>query len=270
MAEQLKLSPGAVSQALTGGPSTVRVSAETIRRVNKLARQLGYRPNQAARTLRTGRSGMAGILSLCRFDDLHNQHLFLARRNFIEMGLLPIIHEVASPSPRDCAKAIDLMLDANVEAILLVRCGLPAAQIRRLRQAGVAMVSVQGRASGYFPNYQADRTSGYALLGRHLIEQGNRTITLIHCDSKQRSLQNRATKSAIDGLRQAVKQARHQGHQVTLKIHPVHAEFDGYMLKSVPHMHGYYAVGYLGMKEIITAGQVPNAVVTTGDHGIFI
>lgn len=55
----LGLSPATVSRALNGFPE---VSAKTRARVEEAARKMNYRPNQIARTLVTGRSGMVGFI----------------------------------------------------------------------------------------------------------------------------------------------------------------------------------------------------------------
>ncbi|MBO6757496.1 MAG: substrate-binding domain-containing protein [Roseibium sp.] len=57
LAERLKLSQTTVSRALNGYPE---VSAKTRRRVEEMARALGYAPNQQARRLATGRSMSIG------------------------------------------------------------------------------------------------------------------------------------------------------------------------------------------------------------------
>ena len=59
IAEELGLSPATVSRALNGFPE---VNALTREKVEQAAEKLGYRPNQLAKKLVTGRSGMVGLV----------------------------------------------------------------------------------------------------------------------------------------------------------------------------------------------------------------
>ena len=59
ISHRLGISVTQVSRALGGYPD---VSDETRKRVEDMARQLGYRPNPTARKLRSGRSGIVGLV----------------------------------------------------------------------------------------------------------------------------------------------------------------------------------------------------------------
>ena len=59
IAKKLNLSIAAVSRALDGYPD---ISAETRRRVQETAREMGYAPNQAARQLRRRRADAIGYI----------------------------------------------------------------------------------------------------------------------------------------------------------------------------------------------------------------
>ncbi|GAB3460071.1 LacI family DNA-binding transcriptional regulator [Kineococcus endophyticus] len=62
VAERAGVSRSAVSFVLSGRTDQ-RLSEETSARVRRAAEELGYRPNAAARTLRTGRSGTVALVS---------------------------------------------------------------------------------------------------------------------------------------------------------------------------------------------------------------
>lgn len=120
LAKRLELSPGAVSQALNGTPSTIRVSPKTAERVKKLAGKLGYRPNQAARILRTGRSGMVGILVRQGFGSLIPVHMFYARQHAERVGLFPFIYEISSTKADAAERGVEFVLDAKVDALMVL------------------------------------------------------------------------------------------------------------------------------------------------------
>jgi DNA-binding LacI/PurR family transcriptional regulator len=56
------VSPGTASKVLTGNGVAYQVSASTIERVQRVAKELGYVPNIAARNLRLQRTGQIGIV----------------------------------------------------------------------------------------------------------------------------------------------------------------------------------------------------------------
>ena len=63
IARETGTSISAVSAALKGNRSTAKVSEETRRRVIEEAKRLGYRPSHAARSLKSGRTGIFGFIT---------------------------------------------------------------------------------------------------------------------------------------------------------------------------------------------------------------
>src|SRR5438132_13342721 len=57
------VSPPTVSRVLNGRASSIRISTDTIDRVRTVAAQLGYRPNAAARSLRTTQTQTIGVIA---------------------------------------------------------------------------------------------------------------------------------------------------------------------------------------------------------------
>jgi LacI family transcriptional regulator len=62
IADKLNVSVGLVSLVLSGKSHEFRISDEMAAKVIETAKALGYRPNQLARGLRTGKSGIIGLL----------------------------------------------------------------------------------------------------------------------------------------------------------------------------------------------------------------
>lgn len=78
VAERAGVSVATVSFVLSGRPSgRIAASESTAARVRATAAALGYRPNQAARAIRTGRSGLV-LLSLTQLSDPWSQSLSAA------------------------------------------------------------------------------------------------------------------------------------------------------------------------------------------------
>src|SRR3954453_10824855 len=62
LAERLSLSPASVSLVINNAPGAQSIPAKTQDRIRAAALELGYRPNQLARSLRSRRSYTIGIL----------------------------------------------------------------------------------------------------------------------------------------------------------------------------------------------------------------
>src|SRR5262245_7615447 len=63
LAEQLGLSPASVSLVINDAPGAQSIPAKTQDRIRAAAQEMGYRPNQLARSLRSRRSFTVGILT---------------------------------------------------------------------------------------------------------------------------------------------------------------------------------------------------------------
>lgn len=258
LAKRLKLSPGAVSQALNGTPSTIRVSPKTALRVRKMADKLNYRPNRMARILRTGRSGMVGILTHQGFSELTPVHLYHARVNAERVGLIPFIYEISSSLPDAERLAVQFILDVKVDALLVL--GWEEKNVGLIKNAGIPVAVVGKLDSRAVPSYFVDQVGGYRTAAQHLIDLGHDRICLV--TDQDKTIYHIA---GIQGVESAVNAAKKRGRPASWTLQPVKPRFDGFMVRSVPHIHGVYAAGYLGMKAIIAKGDLPDAIVFRGD-----
>ncbi len=156
-----------------------RVSETTRARVRDAARQLGYVPHAAARSLRAGRSNLvlmpASISAVGRLvsdwvDDLHSE---LDRH-----GYTAVLHAGRFPDPLDAARAWAEMRPAAVVAMDGDRFGGQAAEL--LRRAGVrgllafAAHPVEGVHTVGFDHARIGATAA-----EHLIARGRSRIGVV-------------------------------------------------------------------------------------------
>lgn len=146
IANALGLSPATVSRALNGFPE---VNARTRAAVEEAAQRMGYRPNQIAKKLVSGRSGMIGLV-LKPMPETHDDASFyeimfglsdhLARR---DMDL--VFH--ASPS-EDLLRPYERLLAKNIlDGFILNAPVEDDPRLALLRDRGVPFV-VHGRTAG--------------------------------------------------------------------------------------------------------------------------
>lgn len=118
IAERVGLSKSAVAKVLLNNRSTIRVSRENAEKIRKLAEEMEYRPNTAARALRSGRSGMLGLvlggLQSPFFSEFAERMLELADAQGRRLIVCPVLWG----TERERA-ALDSLIRSNVDGILL-------------------------------------------------------------------------------------------------------------------------------------------------------
>jgi DNA-binding LacI/PurR family transcriptional regulator len=166
------VSPATASRALS---NPEKVAPATRARVQHAAAELGYRANQAARTLATGTSGMIGLV----LPD-------------IESPFFASIAKGVDARARDTGRAVliaDTEEDANleydivqrllerVEGVILCSPRMGSAQLEAAAAAGdVVLVN---REAGEIPSVSFDNAGGVRQALAHLRALGHRTIAYV-------------------------------------------------------------------------------------------
>ena len=165
-----------VSRVLNDSPS---IKDSTRQKVLDVISEIGYRPNQAARTLVTSRSRTIGVLSsqTAHYGTTTSVNAIeLAAR---EAGYRLSITSVSSGDYSSIKSAIDYLLSQAVEALVVI-----APQVRVFDALADLSISVPyvtlestGRNLGH--SLSVDQVAGARLATRHLIELGHTEITHI-------------------------------------------------------------------------------------------
>jgi DNA-binding LacI/PurR family transcriptional regulator len=117
--ERLGLTPGTVSAALNNSAAARSIPEHTKQRILQAARELNYRPNFFARTLRLKRTFTIGVIASQIGDDYGSQVIngiehSLQQRNFF---FLTVVHR---HDPRLMASYSQLLLSRGVEGLITV------------------------------------------------------------------------------------------------------------------------------------------------------
>lgn len=154
-----------------------QVNAETLKRVKRAARQLGYVPNAMARSLRTSRSMTIGVI----IPDLMNP-IFPPIIRGIEQVLQAQGYTVliANTDPHDDVEisVFESMLQRRVDGFLLATGRLDDQSVVEEAAAAAVPVVLVNRAAGFgdFPLVTGDNARGIELAVEHLVELGHRRI----------------------------------------------------------------------------------------------
>jgi LacI family transcriptional regulator len=119
IADHLGLTPGTVSAALNNSAAARSIPDHTKERILQAARELNYRPNFFARTLRLKRTFTIGVIASQIGDDYGSQVIngiehYLQQRNFF---FLTVVHR---HDPRLMASYSHLLLSRGVEGLITV------------------------------------------------------------------------------------------------------------------------------------------------------
>ncbi|SMY09550.1 LacI family DNA-binding transcriptional regulator [Flavimaricola marinus] len=135
VAEKAGVSTAAVSRSFTPGAP---VSEDMRKLVLATADALGYRPNRLAAGLASGRTGLVGLVT----DDFANPALLELLGHFTthlqEQGFRPILMNLGGDVSAD--KAIRMVQEYGVEALVLLSPTLPLPFIRAFDQSGLTVV----------------------------------------------------------------------------------------------------------------------------------
>lgn len=194
-----------VSRALNA-QTRDQVNAETLKRVKRAARQLGYVPNAMARGLRTSRSMTIGVI----IPDLMNpifppiirgvEHVLQAQRYTVL---------VANTDSHDDVEisVFESLLQRRVDGFILATSRLddqPVVEEAVAADVPVVLVN-RGAGIGSFPLVSGDNASGTDSAITHLIELGHKHI--VHVAGPLNFSTTRARAEAFDAavLRAGVK-----------------------------------------------------------------
>lgn len=184
VAREAHVSKAQAARALGGYGA---VSEEVATRVSHAAAKLGYRPNELARSMNTGRSNTLGVI----VGDIENPHFGLALRGISDVARQAGYHVILSNSDEQVAieqEAVRVMLDKRVDGIIVAPCSSAAADNQHLLQ-----VLADGRALTLFDRavdslaaevISVDFTATAQETTLELLKLGHRRIayvTSLHC-----------------------------------------------------------------------------------------
>ncbi|WP_322937336.1 LacI family DNA-binding transcriptional regulator [Nocardioides bizhenqiangii] len=149
----------------------------TRERVLEAIRQLGYRPNTAARSLVTRRSGTIGVIgSKSGFWGPSTVHRAIQAAGR-EAGYFVSSANLQSLTRTEFTDAMNHLRDQHVEGIVLIAATDDAVEAARTQvDQGVPVVVVEGDQETAAWTVGVDQVAGAELGTRHLIELGHRDV----------------------------------------------------------------------------------------------
>jgi LacI family transcriptional regulator len=216
IARRLGVSKTTVHYALR---NTGRVSQAMRDRVLNLARELGYRPNRLARSLRTKKTDTLGVI-LVNLTSSYHAHVLdgidtVAQGH--EFGILVACSHFDVARERRLA---DLLLEKGVDGLIVepMAAAEGASYYQKLVDSGVKIVFVDREVPGVQVDaVSTDNERGGYLAGQHLLQLGRKKLAFVTTNSKDRGAAS--VEARLAGFNRALVEAGEKPAEVVgLKV----------------------------------------------------
>ncbi len=183
IADRVGVSQATVSYVLNNKPGA-RVSAPVRAEILRVARELNYYPNEAARRLAGMRSRTLGILQLyVRHSVLAGWWSAEVMRGIADAGFAQGYHLMIYAMSEDVRQmCLNAVYSGRLEGLIILAPYRDEPLLKELSDANIALAAV-GSQQVYGDKMvavDADNEMGGYMATRHLIEQGHRRIAHLH------------------------------------------------------------------------------------------
>ncbi len=256
VADAAGVSRRSVSMALSENPRYAgKLRSETRRRIIDAVERLEYRPNRAAQLMRGKRSGLIGLITTASLLQVHLERLHAVSLAIQAAGYGMLSSEMLWTS--DAAqRAVDNLLDARVEGVLLMSVTHPTCQteVKRFLTAGIPVVSLGGARLPGVAWVGSDNHQGMRDLTRHLLDHGYRRLayltTVVVENDQQRGFETLTERT--QGFQEAMTAAGLKAPVLTEPVKPL--DWDR------------YATGRMTLRRLLKVGTLPEALLCANDE----
>jgi LacI family transcriptional regulator len=191
IAKRAEVSITTVSFILNGKAEKMRISKEVIKRVEEIIQELGFKPNQVARSLRTGNTKTIGLI----VEDISNP-FFSAIARLIEDKAYKKGYKISySSTENDPVKArelIEMFKSRKVDAYIIAPVPGIEEDIRQLLAERIPVVIFDRNLPDLDVNYVVvDNLEGGYSATEFLINKGRKNIAFVTVDVEVDQINNR-------------------------------------------------------------------------------
>jgi LacI family transcriptional regulator len=239
VAKRAGVSVAVVSYVVNNGPRPVAVATRA--KVEQAIAELGYYPNELARSLRLQQSSTIGLLIPNVTNPVYAEIARSMEGVCIGEGYLVLLCN-SGRDPLQEQKCVHLLRAKQVDGVVMIPNQEPWELIRPLQQAGIPIVVLEHDLAGV-PCIALDDLQGGRLGAQHLLSLGHRRIGFI-----KRTPSSATSAQRSVGYRQALEAAG--------------IPFDPAL---VVESEAGQAGGYQAMQQLLALPEPPTAVFTHND-----
>jgi LacI family transcriptional regulator len=192
IARKAGVSVSTVSFVMNDKAVKMRISREVIEKVENVAREMGYRPNQLARGLRTGKTKTIGLI----VENISNAFFATLAKSIEDEAKRYDYKVVYCSTDNDEEKArelINMLSQRQVDGYIITPTLNLAEEIRKLQAENKPVILIDR----YFPQHDeipavlVDNYEGVAHGMETLIEKGYRKIALVTIETEMAHMKDR-------------------------------------------------------------------------------
>lgn len=199
VARRTGVSHSTVSRALRGN---TLISSETTERIRQAAQEMGYQPSAAARSLKTNRTQVLGVIVSSIADPFFGEILNGIEACAQERGYSLFI-AASQHDPVKERQIVQTMMEQRTDGVIICSSSFSAEQGRQLLSYGFPVVAVNHQAAENFHySIYHDDEDGSRQITQHLIALGHRKIAYL---GNARS--GRTSMDRLSGFTQAMQAA---------------------------------------------------------------
>jgi len=274
IANVLNVSPTTVSFILNGKAREKRISTELVEKVEKYIEEVGYKPNLLARSLRTGKTLIIGLM----VESISNPFFANIARRIEELAYkngYKIIYASTDNDTSRTKELIQMFRERHIDGYIISPPEGIEEDITSLVNAGIPVV--------FFDRYLSDIVvdsvtidnfgSSYKAV-KYLISTGSKNIGFVTLDSLQTQMQDR-----LHGYEKAIEEAGLSLHikEIGFNQNPenIVRHIIAFLQRNVKLDAIFFATNYLGisgLKAIRTLNlEIPIeiSVIAFDDHDLF-
>lgn len=251
IAQMADVSPSAVSRYLNGGS----LSEEKSQRIRDAIAQTGYRPNQAAQTLRTGTLKQVGVI-VPKINSNSVSNVVAGINSVMAANGYSLLLGTTAGQDEKELHFLNLMQDNQVSGIIVMGTTMTPIKKDALKSCRVPLV-ITGQNFGEICCVHHDDYGAMQALAEAMIARGRRKIVYVGVDEKDAATGLSRRKAAFDALRQADLDAVYllaqdyeveSGYQCAQQILALYPDTDGILCATDKLAHGV-------MKALKEAGK---------------
>ncbi|HTN37741.1 MAG TPA: substrate-binding domain-containing protein [Arachidicoccus sp.] len=213
IAQQLNISKTTVSFILNNRAEEKRISAQLVKRVEEFIKEVGYKPNPIAKSLRTGKTNIIGLMVENIADPFFSAIARHIENKAYKNGY-KIIYCSTDNNTEKTKELLTMFRDRNVDGCIIAPPEGVEAEISDLLESGMPVVffdrhlegidTDQVEVNNYESTYEASRL---------LIKEGFKEIGFITFSSAQTQMQGR-----LEGYKAAMQAADLNAHILEIKF----------------------------------------------------
>ncbi|MFD1256914.1 LacI family DNA-binding transcriptional regulator [Mucilaginibacter terrae] len=191
IADELGVVKSTVSFILNGKAREKRISKELEERVLKYVKESGYKPNQLAQNLSTGKTNLIGLI----VEDICIP-FFSSVARFIEDKAFQHGYKIVYASDNNDVKKgkrlLELLADRHVDGYIIAPTSGTNNEINSLLKRKIPVVLFNGSLQEVITDIiYIDNVEGGYIATKHLLDNGYKHIALVTIKSKQLEMDNR-------------------------------------------------------------------------------